>query len=321
MRKILLLLSAILLLGSVTFGQKGKLEYSGFFDSYYYKGKQNLNFTGNLGIGFYRGDLCEMCFKPGLGFGLGANYKMWPRVMFGTEFHYLRLTGTDEEFRRNLSFESTILDFSIYGRFFLVDDVIRVAADRGRKPKFLKTYVVAGIGLINYSAKSSFTQPSPPTDTSLFYEENIGYPRTSFVIPVGLGFSWRISNRFSLITEASYRITFTDYLDDVSERGNPDKNDGYGMIDLKLQYSPFAPRKKKKKSMAPPDKYEGPKGTETWKNRKKEEPPRKNDYYDEEVPAEETPSEETPAEEGEEGQPLDENQQLQEEETPLEDGQ
>lgn len=321
MKKTALLLSAVLIT-LVSFAQRGNLEYSGFFDSYYYKGKHNLNFTGSIGAAFYRGDLCETCFSPGLGFGIGANYKLWPRVMFGAEFHYVQLNGKDEDYRRNISFNTNVLDFTAYGRFYLADDIIRVAADRGRKPKFLKTYVMAGIGLANYNATSKFTQPAPPTDTTFYYSEGVAYPQSALIIPVGLGFSWRISNRFSIITEASYRFSFTDYLDDVSKRGNPDKNDGYGMVDFKLQYTPFAPRKRKKKSLAPPDKYEGPKGTETWKNKKKEEPVKQNNY-NEEYNLEEQPAEETPSE-GEEGWPEEnqeeQQQEEQQEETPSDDG-
>lgn len=269
---------------------QGKTEYSGFFDSYYYKGKRNLNFTLNFGLPFYRGDLCEACFSPGIAFGLGANYKLWPRVMFGAEFHYLKMKGTDRDATRNLSFTSSNMEFIGYGRFFISDDIIRVAADRGRPPKFLKTYIIAGIGLLSYNPVSGFTEPSPPTDSVFFVEEGIKYSRLGMIIPLGIGFTWRITNQFSIVTEAGYRLTFTDYLDDVSIRGNPKKNDGYAMIDIKVQYSPFAPKKKKSKTLAPPEQYDGPKGTDTWKNRKKEEPVnRRNNYYEEE---EETPKEE-----------------------------
>jgi hypothetical protein len=301
-----IVLACLLLLASLnfSFGQ-GKLEYSGFFDSYYQKGKQNINFTLNLGLPFYRGDLCEACFTPGIGFGLGANYKIWPRVMFGVEFHYLTMKGDDKDLKRNISFTSNNLEFIGYGRFFFNDDIIRVAADRGRKPKFLKSYVVAGIGLLKYNPTSRFTEPFPPTDSSFLIDEG-RYNGLGFIVPLGLGLSWRISNQFTLVTEAGYRLTFTDYLDDVSLRGNPKKNDGYGMIDIKLQYSPWMPKKKKAKTLAPPDKYDGPKGTDTWKNRKKEEPARKNNYYDDETPVEETPTEETPAEETPQEEPLPE---------------
>ena len=42
------------------------------------------------------------------------------------------------------------------------------------------------------------------------------YKRVSLCIPVGLGLSTRISKQWSLALEATYRFTFTDYIDDVS---------------------------------------------------------------------------------------------------------
>lgn len=315
------IIACLLLLTNLTsgFGQ-GKTEYSGFFDSYYYKGKHNLNFTLNVGFPFYFGDLCEVCFDPGIGFGVGVNYKLWPRVMFGGEFHYFMMKGSDNLTTRNISFTSVNMEFLGYGRFFLVDDIIRVAADRSRPPKFLKMYVMTGVGLLNYKPSSEFTEPSPPTDSSFFIPESGG--GLGVVIPFGVGFSWRISNRFSIVTEAGYRLTFTDHLDEVSLRGNPKKNDGYALIDVKIQYSPFAKKKKKAKTLAPPEQYDGPKGTDTWKNRKKEPPVQKrNNYYDYEE--EETPDEENPDGENPDGEnPEEENPDGEtppEEETPTEE--
>src|SRR5690606_26970030 len=98
-------------------------EYSGFFDSYYYKGKQNFNFTVNGGLNVC---LCDMAkLEPGPSFGVGVNYKLWPRVMFGTEFHWMRLSGKDNMLNRNLSFSTVNLEFLGYGRLYLIDDIIR----------------------------------------------------------------------------------------------------------------------------------------------------------------------------------------------------
>jgi hypothetical protein len=160
---------------------------------------------------------------------------------------------------------------------------------------------MTGIGIVKYSPDAYFTTiESPPTD-SMFLKINEGGGGISPIIPVGLGLSWRISNKVSLITEASYRYTFTDMLDGISERGNPKNKDGYILIDFKLQIAPWAPSKKKSKSLPPPEKYEGPKGTDTWKNKPKEKPvDRRNNYYQEE----ETPVEEEEIQFDENGDPI-----------------
>ncbi|MBX9852067.1 MAG: hypothetical protein K2X86_09945, partial [Cytophagaceae bacterium] len=270
-----------------------------------YKGIQNLSFTANGGVSSYVGDLCNLPGCMSYAFGLGVNYKLWPRVQFGTEFHYISLQGKDQQLTsRNLQFSSTNREFLAFGIFFMIDDVIRISRDRGNESRFFKAYIVSGVGLLRYSPTSSYF--AVPTDSAFVVPEGVGYPRMGLVLPAGLGLTWKISNRISLITEAAYRFTFTDYLDDVSVRANTKKNDGYGILDFKLQIHPFVPAKKKTKTLAPPQKYEGPKGTDTWKNRKKEEPVQKNNNYYEEEPTEEkkpeeepNPDEETPTEEEE----------------------
>ena len=302
-KSLLVLFCLFLQLGN-SWAQKGKREYSGLFDSYYYKGIQNLSFTANGGVSSYLGDLCELPGCMSYAFGVGVNYKMWPRVQFGTEFHYINLKGTDLLATRNIQFTSTNLEFLAFGRFFMIDDIVRISRDRGHESRFFKAYLMGGAGLLRYSPTSSYF--APPTDSAFVVSEGVGYPRMGVVIPAALGLTWKISNRISLITEAGYRFTFTDYLDDVSVRANTGKNDGYGILDFKLQFHPFVPAKKKAKTLAPPQKYEGPKGTDTWKNRKKEEPVQKrNNYYEEEPTEEEkpeeepNPDEETPVEEEE----------------------
>jgi opacity protein-like surface antigen len=270
---------------------QGKTEYSGFFDSYYYKGIRNLNITGNFGLAL---PLSDLPTSPGMAAGLGVNYKLWPRMMFGAEFHYLSMAGKDNQSNRNLKFTSSNLEFLGYARYYFVDDIIRVAADRARGTKFLKSYLILGVGLLKYNATATFTKPFPPTDSIYNYSEKGS--GLGLVIPAGLGFSWKVSNRVSLITELSYRYTFSDHLDAISTRANPKSKDSYMVMDFKLQFSPWIPAKKKSKTLSPPEKYEGPKGTETWKNRPKEQPAKKRNYY-EEPPVEETPKEETPAEE------------------------
>ena len=100
--------------------------------------------------------------------------------------------------------------------------------------------------------------------------EQADYGAFSFVIPVGLGIRYKINPWFNIALDGGYRFTFTDYLDDVSStypgissfsddpvaaalsdrrheldlnarpegsiRGNPDKNDGYFLWNVKVEY-------------------------------------------------------------------------------------
>jgi hypothetical protein len=290
-------------------------EYSGFFDSYYFRGP--ITYTVGLNLTAYRGDLSTgLIGTNSLGYGLsiGANYKTWPRIAFGGEFSYFTLSGKDFNSTRNISFTSSNMELLAYGRFYFVDETVRVAPDRKKERDlvFFKPYFTTGIGFLFYSPTST---SSNATVDSLKVEE-ARTPGYGPVIPVGLGFSLSHSHRLSFVVEATYRFTFTDHLDDVSARGNSPKKDGYGFVSFKVQYCPGAPAKKKKQSLPPPEKYDGPKGTKTWKNTPRETPKPKNNYYQEPdttgggtPEGEQNPDENT----GEEGQQENPDQESQEE--------
>jgi len=291
-------------------------EYSGFFDSYYFRGP--ITYTLGVSMTAYRGDLSSGLIGTnslGYGISIGANYKTWPRIAFGGEFSYFTLSGKDHEPRRGISFTSTNMELLAYGRFYFVDETVRVAPDRKKERDlvFFKPYFTTGIGLLMNSPVSTYSDDIQDT---VRVNEGKRYPGYGPVIPVGLGFSLSHSHRLSFVIEATYRFTFTDYLDDVSARGNSPKKDGYGFVSFKVQYCPGAPAKKKKQNLPPPEKYDGPKGTKTWKNTPRETKKPRNNYYEEpdttggaqdeqnpdENSGEEQQQEENPDQESQEGQ-------------------
>jgi hypothetical protein len=291
---------------------KRSREYSGFFDTYYFRGP--ITFTLGAGISAYKGDLSSGIDFGSMGYGvsIGANYKVWPRIAFGGEFSYYTLNGKDHIAERNISFTSTNYELYGYGRFYIIDETVRLSKDRvkERSLTLIKPYVMSGIGLTMFSPKS--TNNGSLSDAALGGPEATSYSTITPIIPLGLGFQFQPSFRWSFVLEGAYRFTFTDYLDDVSARGNDGKKDGYGFVTFKIQFAPSAPKKSKQAKLSAPKPYDGPKGTETWKTRKKKEPaPANNNDYapveevvptDEEQPAEEQPVEEQPIEE----QPVEE---------------
>jgi hypothetical protein len=232
--------------------KKGKLEYSGFFDSYYYRGPMSYTLSG--GISGYSGDLCGGlgCQTLNYNFGAGFQYKVWPRTSFGAEFNYFTLGATDAVANRNISFTATNYELVITGRLYLIDDVVRVAADRGRKYKKIKPYITLGAGGLLYTPVSTYY--APPVD-SIFRSEGRAYPNITAVFPAGFGVQYVITPRVSVLGELSYRLSISDYLDDVGiVRGNnAGLKDSYGFFNIKLQITPSAPAKKKKKTLPVPE--------------------------------------------------------------------
>ena len=285
----------------VSFGQfKRQREYSGFFDTYYYRGP--ITFTLGGGLTTYRGDLTDgIAFKGlGGGFSVGANYKLWPHIVFGAEFSYLKLNANDFNTTRNISLSTTGYELQVYGRFYLIDEIIRVAPDRRKESHytFCKPYLQVGIGGLFYNPSLSY---DPTTNNIPTGAIGGGSSGIAFVIPAGMGLQFTITQRSSLCLEYIYRFTTTDYLDNYAYG----KNDGYGFLQAKFQFAPTAPKKKKKLNLAPPAKYEGVKGTETWKTRKQQEQTNKPLPQEYDIPESNTEEEATEEEVIEEEVPVD----------------
>ncbi len=251
--KVLLLSIGIICFACTSHAQMKKgIDYSGFFDTYYHP---NLwEFSAGLGYPLYYGDLCGGigCNDGNLSFVAGVAYKPWPKVAFEGDIYYTTLSAMDINTERNISFESKNLELALYGKYFLIDDIIRRHTDMFNKTRLVKPYLLIGISGLYYNPKAVLTDTLTGTTTPV--NEGVTYPRFGLAIPAGFGLSFDVSRRFSILTEVIYRYTFTDLLDGVSEvYGNPEIKDSYLTIDLKLQWTPWAPRSKKKKQRVPKD--------------------------------------------------------------------
>jgi hypothetical protein len=212
--------------------QKKGIEYSGFFDSYYWRGP--LSITSGIGTAMYSGDLCSdfSCTKPSMYYTVGLGYKLWPRIFIGAEFDYFGLRATDKHESRGYDFTSKNMEVAAYLNYYIVEDIVRRHPDLNKKHKLLKPYIYLGISGMRYNVT-----------------ENVGettFPKYTGLVPVGLGLLFDITPRINVKVDAIYKIGFSDYLDGVSEKANPDKNDSYGMMRVKLVYTPKARRVKPK---------------------------------------------------------------------------
>src|SRR4051812_30274836 len=179
----LVFLFSFLLLHFVSPAQrKREIKYSGFFDSFYFPGP--FNYTIGAGYALYNGDLCGKfgCNNLNLGYSGGVNYRILPHIFVGGEVQYLTLGAKDENQMRNLTFQSSILQLTPYGRYYFIDDIIRVARDRAAKPKILKPYFHLGASLIYILSASSTYDPQVPESSQLPEESPT---KIAFGIPAG----------------------------------------------------------------------------------------------------------------------------------------
>ncbi len=198
----------------------------------YFFGAGVSNFLGELGgrdqIGTdFIYDLEFSQTRPTL--HAGYRYQVGDRVYLKGQFTFGFLAGndalTEEIFRknRNLHFRSTFYELSL-----LTDvDVIRF----GHKTRYNRVqagprhtsaiYLSTGLGISRFNPKGNFdgnwyALKPRGTEGQGQIDGPEEYKLISLVIPFGMGYRWDINEEWTIGAEIMHRLTFTDYIDDVS---------------------------------------------------------------------------------------------------------
>ena len=238
----------------------------------FYAIRRERSIIGSVGTGVssYFGDLKEepRSIDPKPTINVGLQYFFSSRIAVRAEITWFQLTASDADsedqsrINRNLSFSANNFELSATGAINLFPNGVRFY-----QRSIFNTYLFAGVGLLYSNPKAELDGKKyalQPLKT-----EGISYSRFQPVIPYGFGVRLMLSPFINVAIEGSYRITFTDYLDDVStvhpdksgwtdpvrvafsdrkpelglgpyeigtQRGNPDNNDSYLLITAKLEY-------------------------------------------------------------------------------------
>ncbi len=184
---------------------------------YRYQRSGQFNVYGAVGVTKYFGELSN---EKKLGdvnpyLTLGTNLPLRNRWSLRPEFTYYRISAadgdlpeTDSRHDRNLSFRSDNLELSALITYSLH------AKDQRFKTSKWRPYLLAGLGLTYINPRAQLDgkwHALPPLET-----EGIAYKKIHMVVPAGLGVGLQVNELWQLALELSYRLTFTDYLDDVS---------------------------------------------------------------------------------------------------------
>lgn len=227
---------------------KRNVEYSGFFDTYYWRGP--ISFVGGVTLPIYNGDLCKQpldCFSFSPGFSLGLAYKVWPKVFVGGDVQLYNYKGSSNNQESTpTSFANNTIGLHLYGRYYFVDDIVHRHQDVWKKPRKVKPYLTIGLNTMYMKVNTVYGT----------VVKN-GVREFAFGIPLGLGLSFNPSHRVSILTELVGNYCFSDRLDGFDSRYFPNSkyNDVLYQFNIKIQYSPKAPRLRKKQT-----KFSGPLG-------------------------------------------------------------
>lgn len=149
-----------------------------------------------------------------------VRYKIKPRVSLKLALDYLRLEGDDKlssnpaRNARNLNFRNDVFDLAVTGQVFFYED-----NDLGNTYRYkngFRAYVFAGVGGMYHNPKAYYNGEwvkLRPLQT-----EGYAYKKVVLNIPVGIGFYFTFEKKHRIGFELNYRTTFTDYLDDISNK-------------------------------------------------------------------------------------------------------
>lgn len=193
---------------------------------------------GQSGIGrpFIR-DTDFKAIRPA--FGIFARYNVSGNFSVRADLNYLRVFGDDAlagprnagfsgeqradndawfRYYRNLSFRSRIWEFSVSGEV----TPYNFEFDGGYNGyNVLSPYLCIGVGVFNFKPQALYDgrwvdlQPLS-TEGQGLVPGRPEYNTTQMMIPMGFGLKWTYNDKWSLGLEVAHRLTFTDYIDDVS---------------------------------------------------------------------------------------------------------
>ncbi len=175
------------------------------------------------GAAAYLGDITEKIFPKKVtngALGISINYEVADKLLIRAGVTYSIVGGADVYSKkadlaiRNLSFETTLLEFSLLGEYNLLS-----LYDYKYTP-----YVFAGLAMFKFnpytydaSGKKTFLKPLSTEGQGLSgYPDRKPYSLNQLAIPFGGGIKFAINDKLRIGAEFGIRKLFTDYLDDVS---------------------------------------------------------------------------------------------------------
>lgn len=173
------------------------------------------------GLSNYQGDLIDKPYQAGkFALGLTAGYQFSDRIALRTGLTFAKVGGADSLSassslrQRNLSFQSSIVEFSLRGEY----NIFNISSMRWTP------YAFGGLAVYHFNPytydankQQIFLQPLSTEGQGLSqYPDRKPYSLTQIALPFGGGIKYAITDDIHLGLEVGLRKLFTDYLDDVS---------------------------------------------------------------------------------------------------------
>lgn len=151
--------------------------------------------------------------------------KMGQNLNLRAGLAWVRISGADSlstnrgRVGRNLSFRNDIYEVSLLGEynFYSQNDIARF----NRKRVDIRSYAFGGVAGLYHNPVTQYQGSWVPlrplhTEGQTMVNGRNEYSKFTVGLPVGLGVYWIYNRIYKLGVEVNWRMTFTDYLDDVS---------------------------------------------------------------------------------------------------------
>lgn len=182
----------------------GMMTYTGDLQEHPWPHAKTLCWTANAGLHW------QITRR----WGLQLNYTIG-KVLASDQF-----AKEASRIARDLRFSSLLHEIGLRGTFDILPN---------DKWKVLP-YITAGVSALNFEPKRDGTALRG------MQNEGVAYSNWTVSIPTGIGVKWQINCQWALKGEYVYHWTITDYLDDVSARGNPKHKDGFWDLNVGVIY-------------------------------------------------------------------------------------
>ncbi|MFN0174503.1 MAG: DUF6089 family protein [Saprospiraceae bacterium] len=207
-----------------------------------------------IGLGAYDGDLQNTWSNPG---NLAAKPALSAHFRYNLSNHfaarlgllYSKIAGDDQNFEepawhhtRAFSFEGPIVELSLQSEIYpfgLYKVGKRNKSGLGKNRWVAAPFVSIGIGGTFFQPKNDWNDEhgNGGVSPSLIQTDIIEAKNAALSIPMGLGICFRVSNSFTLGLEGALRYTSSDYLDGISQAGNPAARDWFYTAQLAASYT------------------------------------------------------------------------------------
>lgn len=134
--------------------------------------------------------------------------------------HHMLISGNDLDFKNNFQQERRLKFLNQLSELaFMLD--FNFWRNNRRNASKLSPYITAGLAMIKHDPYIYYDQNKIKLrPLKLEYEEGIHtkeFKTWNMAIPMGLGLKYKVNPTWALGMEATYRLAFTDYLDNVSQ--------------------------------------------------------------------------------------------------------